>query len=243
MHTPRFWVDEPLSAGQELTLPSRIAHHAINVLRMRDGTNIILFNGRGGEAQATLNVRNHSAQIECLIDIERESTLKITLVQAWLVNVKLDWVAEKFVELGGARLILVPTQRSVAKLSGERLRSRVGHLREVVVSACAQSGRTRVPSVQATGSLEQGFRAAADNAHPLLLLPGATHSITQAASAHRAVAVAVGPEGGFDESEVQLARSIGYRPVHLGPRILRTETAGLAAVAALQAQAGDWTQP
>lgn len=241
MHTPRFWLDEPLQAGDELPLPRRLAHHAINVLRLRDGAAIVLFNGQGGEAEATLNAQQRSARIERMLPIERESRLNLTLVQAWLVSIKLDWVVEKFVELGGKRLILVPTQRGLVKLSGDRLRSRIEHLREVIISACAQSGRTRLPALEAATSLEQGLRSGAQDAHPLLLMPGAARSIAQAASGHHALTIAVGPEGGFDEREVALANAIGFEAAHLGPRILRTETAGLAALATLQAQAGDWS--
>lgn len=243
VHTPRFWLDEPLHAGDELPLPKRVAHHAINVLRLRDGAAVVLFNGQGGEAQAVLNTRQRSARIERLVSVERESKLSLTLVQAWLVNVKLDWVVEKFVELGGTRLILVPTQRGVVKLSGERLRLRVEHLREVIISACAQSGRTRLPVLEAATSLEQGLRSGAQNAQPMLLMPGASQSLAQAAHGQTALALGVGPEGGFDERETALASALGFQAVHLGPRILRTETAGLAAMAALQAQAGDWLQP
>lgn len=239
MHTPRFWLDEALSAGREVSLPPRVVHHAINVLRLRQGAPIILFNGRGGEARATLNARSYTALIEQVDAVERESPLTITLVQAWLVNVKLDWVVEKFVELGASRLIIVPATRCVAKLSGDRLRSRIDHLREVITSACCQSGRTRIPSVNAAGTLEQGLTTAASEACPLVLLPGAKDSVTTAAASHTRVAVAVGPEGGFDDGEVTLATQLGYRPAHLGPRILRTETAGLAAIAQLQAKYGD----
>ncbi|HRK57900.1 MAG TPA: RsmE family RNA methyltransferase, partial [Burkholderiaceae bacterium] len=125
------------------------------------------------------------------------------------------------------------------KLSGERLRLRVEHLREVIISACAQSGRTRLPALEAAASLEQGLRNGAQNAQPVLLMPGASQSLAQAAHGQTALALAVGPEGGFDEREAALASMLGFQAAHLGPRILRTETAGLAAMAALQAQAGD----
>ncbi len=239
MHTPRFWLDEPLAAGQEVPLPQRIVHHAINVLRLRNGAPVVLFNGRGGEARAALNTRSHTALIERVEAIDRESPLQITLVQAWLVNVKLDWVVEKFVELGASRLIIVPASRCVAKLSGDRLRSRIDHLREVVISACCQSGRTHIPSVNASGTFEQGLATAAAEARALLLVPGATASVAQAAAGHTRVAIAVGPEGGFDENEIGLATELGYQPAHLGPRILRTETAGLTAIAQLQSRYGD----
>ena len=239
MTAPRFWIDEDLSVGRVIPLPQRVAHHALHVLRLRDGAAITLFNGRGGEFSARLDAAARSACVERFDAVERESPLAITLVQAWLVNVKLDWVAEKVVELGAARLLLVPAARSVAKLSGERLRSRVDHLREVVVSACCQSGRTRIPVVEAAGSLEQGLVLAAADATAIQLVPSSQQSLLAAAGDARRIAIAVGPEGGFDDDEVALAARIGYRHAHIGPRILRTETAGLAAIAQLQARLGD----
>ncbi len=239
MHAPRFWLDEALGEGREVSLPQRIVHHAVNVLRLRNGAPIILFNGRGGEARAILNARTYTAMVEHVDAVDRESPLFITLVQAWLVNVKLDWVVEKFVELGASRLIIVPASRCVAKLSGDRLRSRIDHLREVIVSACCQSGRTSIPSVHAAGTMEQGLTTAAADSRALLLVPGATQSLVAAAADSPRITIAVGPEGGFDDSEMALATQLGYRPAHMGPRILRTETAGLAAIAQLQAQYGD----
>ena len=171
--------------------------------------------------------------------IDRESPLAVTLVQAWVVTSKLDWIVEKSVELGVARVILVPTTRSVAKLSGDRLKLRIAHLRDVTVSACTQSGRTRIPSINAAGTLEDGLTLAAHDATAVVLSPGATQSAANAVGGARRVALAVGPEGGFDEAEMTLAARIGYRPAHLGPRILRTETAGLVGLAHLQARAGD----
>ena len=239
MPAPRFWIDDELTVGREVSLPQRVVHHALNVLRLRNGAPITLFNGRGGEVAARLDATARTAHVERFDAAERESPLAITLVQAWLVNIKLDWVAEKIVELGATRLVIVPSARSVAKLSGERLRSRVEHLREVATSACCQSGRTRIPSINAAGSLEQGLAMAAEGASAILLVPEATQSLLAAAGKAQRIAIAVGPEGGFDDEEVSLAARIGYRPAHIGPRILRTETAGMAAIAQLQARLGD----
>lgn len=239
MSTPRFWIDEDLKVGREVALPQRVAHHALNVLRLRSGAAITLFNGRGGEFAARLDAEARTARIERFDAVERESPLTITLVQAWLVNIKLDWIAEKIVELGATRLVIVPAARCVAKLSGERLRSRVDHLREVVISACCQSGRTRIPVVNAAGSFEQGLTIAAADATAIQLAPHSEQSLATAAGQARRITIAVGPEGGFDDDEMALAARIGYRPAHLGPRILRTETAGIAAIAQLQGRFGD----
>lgn len=239
MSTPRFWIDDELAVGREISLPQRVAHHALHVLRLRNGAAITLFNGRGGEFAARLDAEARIARIERFDAVERESPLAITLVQAWIVNVKLDWITEKIVELGATRLVIVPAARSVARLSGERLRGRVDHLREVVVSACCQSGRTRIPVVSAAGSFEQGLTMAAADATAIQLVPRSEQSLAAAAGDARRIAIAVGPEGGFDDEEMALAARIGYRPAHLGPRILRTETAGIAAIAQLQGRLGD----
>ena len=237
--TPRFWIDDDLIVGREVPLPDSVAHHAIRVLRLRGRSRITVFNGRGGEYVATLDLDARTALIERFDAVERESPVAITLVQAWIVNSKLDWLTEKCVELGAARFVMVPATRSVTRLSGDRLRSRMDHLRGVVASACCQSGRTRIPSVHAAGSLEQGLAMAAADSRALILLPASDQSVTAAADAARRVTLAVGPEGGFDDDELALAARIGYRPAHLGPRILRTETAGLAAIAQVQARFGD----
>lgn len=239
MRTPRFFVDDELIAGREVALPSRTLHHATTVLRIRDRAPLVLFNGRGGEYSAVFDRKGGTALVEAYVAVDRESPLAVTLVQAWVVNVKLDLIVEKAVELGVARVVLVPTLRSVAKLSGDRLKTRIEHLRGIAVSACAQSGRTRIPAINAAGGLEDGLKLAAQDATAVALVPGATASAAAVIDGAQRVALAVGPEGGFDEAELALAARIGYRPAHLGPRILRTETAGLAALAHLQARAGD----
>ena len=237
---PRFWIDDELIVGREVPLPYSVAHHAVRVLRLRGRAPITVFNGRGGEYAATLDLDTRTALIERFDAVERESPVAITLVQAWIVNIKLDWLTEKCVELGATRFVFVPAARSITRLSGDRLRSRVDHLREVTISACCQSGRTRIPTIRAAGSLEEGLRlAAADDACAIMLAPNSGQSLPSAVGSTPRIALAVGPEGGFDDDEMSLAAGIGYRPAHLGPRILRTETAGLVAIAQLQARFGD----
>ena len=164
----------------------------------------------------------------------------MTLVQAWVATDKLEWIAEKAVELGVTDLTLVPTARSVVHLDGPRMERRLARLREIVVAACCQSGRNRTPAVTAATSLERGLRdAVAQGARGIVLDPRAPEPLLAAANAVAAVALAIGPEGGFDDNEQALAARAGYRPARLGPRILRTETAGLAALVVLQAMAGD----
>jgi len=243
MRAARFFIDAPLALGTTLELPPRAAHHAVRVLRLRDGDSIVLFNGQGGEFHARLTIAGSGvvAEIQASDAVERESRLSVTLVQAWIATDKLDWVIEKSVELGIHSIVLTPTQRAVVRVTDDRLAKRLDRLRELIVAACAQCGRNRIPQIEAAATLADALRAGqSDGAIGLLLEPDAALPLSEAELSHRRVALAVGPEGGFDDAELELARRLGYRAHRLGPRILRTETAGLAALSALQATAGDF---
>jgi 16S rRNA (uracil1498-N3)-methyltransferase len=234
--TPRFFIDAALSAGERVALPADVEHHARRVLRLHAGDAVVLFNGRGGEYAGTLqegavDIARHDA-------VERESPIAVTLLQAWIATDKLDWVVEKAVELGVARLVLSPAARSVVRLDGARRTARLTKLVQLARAACAQCGRNRVPSLDAADTLKDALRLARGAGPAWLLDPTATEPLAPR-GAHADGAIAVGPEGGFTADEMALARAAGWHPVALGPRILRTETAGLAALAALQAHAGD----
>jgi 16S rRNA (uracil1498-N3)-methyltransferase len=243
MRAARFFVDEPLAINTRFVLPERVAHHASRVLRLRDGDPIVLFNGTGGEFAARLSVNgSHAyASIDTFLAIERESPLRVTLVQSWVAADKLEWMIEKAVELGVHSILLTPAQRSVVRITGDRLTKRIERLRELIIAACAQCGRNRVPRIEASptlaGSLRTGLSA---DMRGVLLHPNAESSLVKAPVAG-GVAIAVGPEGGFDDAELALAHQLGYAAYRLGPRVLRTETAGLAALAALQTVAGDFS--
>lgn len=240
--SPRFFVAGELAEGATVALPAAVAHHAVRVLRLRNGAAITLFNGRGGEYAATLQIAGDAASARLLAfdDVERESPLRLTLVQAWMAGDKLDWTIEKAVELGVAAFVLVPAQRSVVVLDAGRRAKREQRLRDLVVAACCQCGRNRVPSLHAAATLADGLQAAQQSAgRGVLLAPDGETSLIQAASAASSFALAIGPEGGFDADEIAHARRIGYATATFGRRILRTETAGIAALAALQALHGD----
>ncbi len=241
MSPPRFFVDAPLAGGQTVALPADVAHHALRVLRLRHGAPMVLFDGRGGEYAASLRVEGDAAlaRVEAFAAIERESPLRLTLVQALVTAEKLDWIVEKAVELGVTRVLVVPTQRSVVRLDAARAARRIRHLNDVAVAACCQCGRNRVPSVEFVDGLDAALAAVPADAPRLLLIPGAARDLCAAAADDRA-ALMVGPEGGFTDDEIAQAGRAGFVAVSLGPRVLRTETAGLAAVAALQATCGDF---
>ena len=243
MRAARFFVDEPLAIKSRIALPERVAHHALRVLRLRDGDPIVLFNGTGGEFVARLSVSgsNAHAAIDTFAPVEREAPLRVTLVQSWVAADKLEWIVEKAVELGVHSIVLTPAQRSVVRLTHDRLDKRVERLRELIVAACAQCGRNRIPHIEASLTLAASLRTGTTgDMRGVLLHPNAESSVAKAAVAG-SVAIAVGPEGGFDDDELALANQLGYAAYRLGPRVLRSETAGLAALAVLQTIAGDFS--
>jgi 16S rRNA (uracil1498-N3)-methyltransferase len=236
---PRFFLESGLRVGATIDLPDAVAHHAQHALRLRDGAAIVLFDGRGGEYAARLVAgRRAAAQVLAFDPVERESPLAVTLIQSLVPNEKLDWIVEKSTELGAARIVLAPTARSVARLGGERLARKRTHWREVAIAACCQCGRNRVPEIRDAPSFTAALELARDCQARLLLAPGAAEALVRHART-ASIAVAIGPEGGFTEQEIALAQRAGFVVAALGPRVLRTETAGPAALAALQAVSGD----
>lgn len=245
MQAARFYIDAPLASNTRIELPVDVAHHAVRVLRLHDDGPIVLFNGTGGEWRARLSIEGKRAvaAIEAFDSVERESALPITLVQSWIATDKLDWVIEKSVELGVHSIVLAPAQRSVVRITGDRLAKRLERLRDLIIAACAQCGRNRVPPIAASSTFQGALRSGLDgSATGVLLEPSASNQTpwSRAELVNRRITLAIGPEGGFDSEELSLAADAGYRAYRLGPRVLRTETAGLAALAALQAIAGDF---
>ncbi len=241
MRAARFFVDVPLAIDTTIALPERVAHHALRVLRLRDADSIVLFNGTGGEFAARLSVIGSHARatIDSFSPVEREAPLRVTLVQSWVAADKLDWIIEKAVELGVHSILLAPAQRSVVRVAGNRLDKRIDRLRELILAACAQCGRNRIPRIEASPTLAASLQAGLDGGmRGVLLHPSADLPLVNA-PLNGGLAIAVGPEGGFDDDELALAHRLGYGAYHVGPRVLRTETAGLAALAAMQAVAGD----
>ena len=245
VNDPRFHCPMPLAVGERTALPERVAHHATRVLRLRSGDGLTLFNGAGGEYSAritTVERARVSVEVRHWLAVERESTLSITLVQALQAGEKMDLTAQKAVELGVDRIVPVISRRSVVRLADERAQRRLEHWRGVVTAACEQCGRNRLPEVAAPESLEEWLaRAPQSGAVRLMLAPAARCSLATlpapVAGAH--VELLIGAEGGLAPEEMQLASRCGFLSLRLGPRILRTETAGLAALAAIQFLWGD----
>lgn len=242
MSVPRFYTRQALAPGARLELPEPVARHAVRVLRLNAGAEIILFDGRGGEYPATLEhiERDHvSVRLGHWSPRECESPLEITLIQAVQAADKMDFTLQKAVELGITGFHPVTSRRSVVRLSGERAARRVAHWQGVAAAACEQCGRNHVPLVGPLESVEQWLSRPAPKAQRLLLAPEATQSLSDLPAAP-AVQLLVGAEGGLDPIEMAAAQSAGFLPIRLGPRILRTETAGLAVLAALQTLWGDF---
>ena len=240
----RFHFPDRLPAGGEVALPDALAHHALRVLRLRDGEAVVLFDGSGGEVEARLAVRGKAvfAQLGEARAVERESPLRIVLVQALASGDKMDWVVQKAVELGAHAVQPVQAERSVLRLAGERADKRVAHWQQVAVAACEQCGRNRVPVMHPALTLAQWLQA-----HPveqdapgtqravLSLAPGCQPLAQVLAKEAGPVVLLSGPEGGLSPAEEALALQAGFAPVTLGTRILRAETAPLAALALLGA--------
>ncbi|SEL72738.1 16S rRNA (uracil1498-N3)-methyltransferase [Pseudoxanthomonas sp. GM95] len=243
MRLTRVHVEASLSPGAQVSLPEDAAAHLSRVLRLREGDACVLFNGDGQDYDATLTSitkREVLAQISGARAIDNESPLHITLLQGIARGEKMDLILQKATELGVAAVLPVDSERSEVKLSGERLHKRLAHWRGVVVSACEQSGRARIPDVAEPQPLLAAAAALPADALRLLLDPQGTHALkTLAAPTSRHVVIAIGPEGGWSPRDRQALESNGFQGLQLGPRVLRTETAGLAAIAAVQALLGD----
>lgn len=242
MNLPRFYCRAALSPGAHVELPEPVARHAVRVLRLPPGAPMVLFDGRGGEYLAHIQRIERErvvAELASWQEVERESPLAVTLVQALQAGEKMDFTIQKAVELGVRDIVPVESRRSVLRLSGERAAKRVAHWQGVAASACEQCGRNQVPLVAPLERLDQWLARPANGALRLMLAPDADEALADLPPAS-AVQLLIGAEGGLDPQEVLAARQAGFRPVRMGPRVLRTETAGLAALAILQALWGDF---
>jgi 16S rRNA (uracil1498-N3)-methyltransferase len=253
MRLTRVYLDAPLEAGARVTLSGSAARHVTRVLRLRPGQALTLFNGRGGEYAATIEAL-HRERVAVAVGvpsaIERESPLTLTLAQGVSRGERMDLIVQKATELGASRIVPLLTERSVARLSASQAARKLEHWRAIAVAACEQSGRNRLPELvpplplpeflRAAGA-SQGAAGAADTAAAtrLLLSPAGTARINEVPRPAHSVTVLIGPEGGLDDAEQQAAVGAGFMPVRLGPRVLRTETAAIAALALLQREFGD----
>ncbi len=248
MTPPRFYSPVPLSADSRVDLPEGAARHACRVLRLREGDELVLFDGTGGEYAVRIAVIGRarvSVDVLKWRAIECEAPINVTLVQALQSGEKMDLTVQKAVELGVSRIVPVASRRSVVKLEGDRAMRRVEHWRNVAVAACEQCGRNRVPEVLALEGLERWLdKSDGRNVLRLMFAPGSAQTLNSILppEAGGQVELLIGAEGGLAPEEVDKAALAGFVSLRLGPRILRTETAGLAALAAIQCLWGDFRE-
>lgn len=240
MRITRIYQPINLIENQIITLDNHASHHLLNVLRLKSGTTLIIFNGQGGEYQAELiNIEKKQAKIKIknFSAIERESSLHIHLAQGISRGEKMDYIIQKAVELGVTEITPLFTEYGNVHLNEERLKKRVAHWQAIIISACEQCGRNHLPKI----NLPQRLFNWLPNCHDefkLILDPQANKKISEY-NKQNSVTLLIGPEGGLSDHEIAEAKRNNFLSLKLGPRILRTETAGLAAVAALQALWGD----
>jgi 16S rRNA (uracil1498-N3)-methyltransferase len=237
----RLYCDLALSPGAEIVLPEAAARHAVTVLRLQTGATLTLFNGAGGEYRASLiGVSKREARVRLteFHAAERESPLQTTLALGISSGERMEYSLQKATELGVSAIQPLATERSLVKLAGERADRRLQHWQQVVIAACEQCGRNRVPRVAPVQTLFAYLAGVERKRRLLLLSPDAATPLKQVPRSADIVLL-VGAEGGLAPSEYQAAAASGFEPVTLGPRILRTETAPLAALAVLQALWGD----
>ena len=242
MPIPRFYCPIPLSVRPQAWLPREAAYHATRVLRLKPGDRVTVFNADEGEFDASIQSTGKEG---VLIDIgaaravQRESFLTVDLAQSLCTGEKMDYTLQKSVELGVSGIHPVSTERSVVRLTGERAQKREEHWRKVVIAACEQCGRNRVPEVQETSDFPRWLGSGLVHTLRVVLSPTGDETLRDLPRPQGRVLLLAGPEGGFTATEHAMAEANGFVSVRLGPRILRTETAALVALAAMQTLWGD----
>ena len=232
----------PLAAGRPCTVQGDAANHIARVLRLAVGDALILFDGEGGEYAARIEAIRKGTVTVAVLErrtVERESPLSLTLAQAVPRAERMDWVVQKATELGVSRLVPVLSERSVVRLDTRQAQSKQRHWQRIAIAACEQSGRHRIPQVVSPTSLAQFLQSLAPGGTRLLLSPEAPAALEGLPSCAGELIVLIGPEGGLTEGEQRAACGQGFTALRLGPRVLRTETAAVAALALLQHRYGD----
>jgi 16S rRNA (uracil1498-N3)-methyltransferase len=241
MHIPRIYYDTELVLNTPLLLNKETHHHLIDVLRLREGDAVCLFNGRGGEFIGELrevNKRQSKIMLQKFLTINNESSLITHLIQGISRGDKMDFTLQKAVELGITHITPAFTEYCNVQLTEERLQKRWQHWQTIVIQACEQSGRQRIPQVNPPLKLSDCLPKC-DAQVRLVLTPHASQQLQNFSNKPQSVAILVGPEGGLSTFEIQAAEKNGFQPLRLGPRVLRTETAALVALSCIQARWGD----
>ncbi len=244
MAAPRFFVPSgvvPAELGATVDLPDAAAHHATRVLRLVAGDAVVLFDGTGGEYAATLiraDRRGAAVEIERFDSTDRESPLALTLAQCIAATDAMDYAIRKATELGVTTIQPLVSARSAPLPSGERADRRIAHWRQIVIAACEQCGRNRVPEVLPPVAVMEWLGGWEGTG--IVSSPEADRTLAELGEPALPLALLIGPEGGFDAREMRAARARNFDVVRFGPRVLRTETAAAAGLAVLQSRWGDW---
>jgi 16S rRNA (uracil1498-N3)-methyltransferase len=242
MRLTRIFCEGPLSVGAEVALPSAGAYHAARVLRLRVGSPLRVFDGNGTEFDAEI-AQLDGDRVAVKVGDEApptpESPLRVALIQGISRSERMDWTLQKATELGVASIAPVLTARSVVRLDEKQAQKKQAHWRGIVTGACEQCGRAKIPAVGTPVVLRHYFANVRKEGLRLVLSPSAPGSLAGLTSLPTRVELLIGPEGGLDDDELHAARTAGFMPVRLGPRVLRTETAAVVALTVLQALWGD----
>jgi len=243
MRLTRVYVEAPVAAGKRLVVAGNAANHIARVLRLRSGDELTVFDGSGGEFGARIEEFRKEAVVVCVVEhrtLDRESPLSLTLAQGVSRGERMDWIIQKATELGASRIVPVLTKRSVVRLDDKQAERKLQHWRAIAVSACEQCGRNRLPDVAAPVDffdvLPAGFSPGETR---LLLSPTGDLRIDDLKEVGKGITVLIGPEGGLEDVEHEAAIAAGCKAVRMVPRVLRTETAAIAASTIIQRYFGD----
>jgi 16S rRNA (uracil1498-N3)-methyltransferase len=247
MRLTRVFVEAPVAVGKRLVVEGSAANHIMRVLRLRSGEALTVFDGSGGEFGARIEEFRRDSVVVAVEDhrlLERESPLRLTLAQGISRGERMDWVIQKATELGTSRIVPLFTKRSMVRLDEKQADRKLQHWRAVAIAACEQCGRNRIPELAAPVDFFDVLPAEASGATRLLLSPTGDlriedlgQDVRQGAS--KGITVLIGPEGGLEDVEQEAALAAGFKAVRLGPRVLRTETAAIAALTIIQRYFGD----
>jgi 16S rRNA (uracil1498-N3)-methyltransferase len=243
MRLTRVHVEAPLAVGKRIAVEGTAANHITRVLRLRAGDALTVFNGNGAEFAASIEALHRDSvdvEIEEERAVSRESPLSLTLAQGISRGERMDWVLQKATELGCSRIVPVFTERSVVRLDARQAQKKLQHWRGIAIAACEQCGRNTVPEVPLpTDIFEFLSSAGGSGSTRLLLSPTGELSIEEVSADTAGLTVLIGPEGGLTDTEHEMAERSGFTPVRMGPRVLRTETAAIAALTIIQHRFGD----
>ena len=241
MRCPRVYIDTPLSIGIDFSLPQHVTRHLVTVLRRKRGQTIHVFNGTGGCYLAEIvsqDKRSAIIKIIEFLDEECESPLKITLAQGISRGQHMDYTIQKSVELGVQRIVPILTEYGNVHLDEQRKQKRLEHWNKIIISACEQCGRNRLPELLNPVTISE-WLSIDQSSVKLILEPTATENLKSSSAPEQSISVLLGPEGGFSDFEIEAAVAHGFRTVKFGPRVLRTETAAGAILTAIQTLWGD----